>query len=145
MEKTEIETSSKGGRSATGYSYTSGLRLKLVYKQGKLPKPDAVARADLAKLCKAGRCLVKALKRFIYYLPESKNTETLARDHQGEYKPSRHVRINKNGSSSFLRLTFTTKASARPGARKPTNCTSFLMRFRESPTGGQSGVKTSMI
>ena len=87
------------------YSYTKGLRFSLKHCRGSLPEPDAVAQADLAKLCEAGRRLAEELKLFIY-LRESKNAETLARDRQGEYRPSRDVRINKTWLKQFFKADF---------------------------------------
>ena len=87
------------------YSYTKGLRFSLKHCRGSLPEPNAAAKADLARLCEAGRCLAKELERFIY-LPESKNAETLARDRQGEYRPSCDVRINKTWLKQFFKADF---------------------------------------
>ena len=87
------------------YSYTKGLRFSLKHCQGSLPEPDTAEQADLARLCEAGRRLAEELERFIY-LPESKNAETLARDRQGEYKPSRDVRINKTWLKQFFKADF---------------------------------------
>ena len=87
------------------YSCTKGLRFSLKYCRGSLPEPDAVAKADLTRLCKAGRCLAEELERFIY-LPESKNAETLDRDRQIEYEPSRDVRINKTWLKQFFKADF---------------------------------------
>ena len=87
------------------YSCTKGMRFSLKHCWGSLPEPDAVAKADLTRLCKAGRRLAEELERFIY-LPESKNAETLARDPQGEYKPSRDVRINKTWLKQFFKADF---------------------------------------
>ena len=87
------------------YSCTKGLRFSLKHCRGSLPEPDTAAKADLAGLCEAGRRLAEALERFIY-LPESKNAETLARDSQGEYRPSRDVRINKIWLKQFFKVDF---------------------------------------
>lgn len=87
------------------YSYTKGLRFSLKHRRGSLPEPDAVAKPDLAKLCEAGRHLAEELERFIY-LPGSENSEMLARDRQGEYKPSRDVRINKKWLKQFFKADF---------------------------------------
>ena len=94
------------------YSYTKGMRLKLMHKQGKLPEPDAAAKPDLAKLCKAGRCLAEELEKFIYQ-PQEENSETLARDSQGEYKPSHDVRINKKWLKQFFKIDFYDQRQAR--------------------------------
>ena len=94
------------------YSYTKGLRFSLKHCRGSLPEPDTAATADLDGLCKAGRCLAEALERFIY-LPESENAETLARDSQGEYKPSRDVRINKTWLKQFFKADFYDQRQAR--------------------------------
>lgn len=87
------------------YSYTKGLRFSLKHCRGSLPEPDTATKADLTKLCEAGRHLAEALERFIY-LPKSENSETLARDRQGEYKPSRDVRINKTWLKQFFKADF---------------------------------------
>ena len=94
------------------YSYTKGMRFSLKHRQGSLPEPDAVAKADLAKLCEAGRHLAEELARFIY-LPESENSETLARNRQGEYRPSRDVRINKTWLKQFFKADFYDQHQAR--------------------------------
>ena len=87
------------------YSYTKGLRFSLKHHRGSLPEPDPAAKPDLAKLCEAGRRLAEELERFIY-LPQAENAETLARDRQGEYKPSRDVRINKTWLKQFFKADF---------------------------------------
>ena len=94
------------------YSCTKGMRFSLKHCRGSLPEPDAVAKADLTRLCKAGRRLAAELERFIY-LPESKNAETLARDPQGEYKPSRDVRIHKTWLKQFFKADFYDQRQAR--------------------------------
>lgn len=94
------------------YSYTKGLRFSLKHRRGNLPEPDPAANADLTRLCEAGRCLAEELERFIY-LPESENSETLARDRQGEYKPSRDVRINKTWLKQFFKVDFYDQRQAR--------------------------------
>ena len=94
------------------YSYTKGLRFSLKHRRGSLPEPDTAAKPDLAKLCEAGRHLAEALERFIY-LPESENSETLARDRQGEYRPSRDVRINKTWLKQFFKVDFYDQRQAR--------------------------------
>ena len=94
------------------YSYTKGLRFSLKHHRGNLPKPDPATKPDLAKLCEAGRHIAEALERFIY-LPESKNAETLPRDRQGEYKPSRDVRINKTWLKQFFKSDFYDQRQAR--------------------------------
>lgn len=94
------------------YSYTKGLRFSLKHCRGSLPEPDTAAKPDLAKLCEAGRHLAEALERFIY-LPESENPEALARDRQGEYKPSRDVRINKTWLKQFFKVDFYDQHQAR--------------------------------
>ena len=94
------------------YSYAKGLRLRLAHIRGKLPEPDTAAKPDLAKLCEAGRHLAEELERFIY-LPESENSGTLARDRQGEYKPSRDVRIYKTWLKQFFKVDFYDQRQAR--------------------------------
>ena len=94
------------------YSYTKGMRFSLKHRRGSLPELNTAAKPDLAKLCEAGRRLAEALERFIY-LPESKNAETLARDRQGEYKPSRDVRINKTWLKQFFKVDFYDQRQAR--------------------------------
>ena len=90
------------------YSYTKGLRFSLKHCRGSLPEPDTAAKPDLGKLCEAGRRLAEALKRFIY-LPESENAEAL----QGEYRPSRDVRINKTWLKQFFKVDFYDQHQAR--------------------------------
>ena len=94
------------------YSYTKGMRFSLKHRRGSLPEADTLAKADLAKLCEAGRRLAEALEQFIY-LPESENSETLARDRQGEYRPSRDVRINKTWLKQFFKVDFYDQRQAR--------------------------------
>ena len=88
------------------YSCAKGMRFSLKHCRGSLPELDTAVKADLAKLCEAGRRLAEELERFIYYLPESKNAEMLARARQGEYKPSRDVRINKTWLKQFFKCDF---------------------------------------
>lgn len=87
------------------YSYTKGMRFSLKHRRGSLPELDTAAQADLAKLCEAGRRLAEELERFIYQ-PQAENAETLTRDRQGEYKPSRDVRINKTWLKQFFKADF---------------------------------------
>ena len=94
------------------YSYTKGLRFSLKHCRGSLPEPDTAVEPDLARLCEAGRRLVEALERFIY-LPKSENSETLARDRQGEYRPSHDVRINKTWLKQFFKADFYDQRQAR--------------------------------
>lgn len=94
------------------YSYTKGLRFSLKHRRGSLPEPDTAVQPDLAKLCEAGRRLAEALERFIY-LPESENSKTFTRDRQGEYKPSRDVRINKTWLKQFFKVDFYDQGQAR--------------------------------
>ena len=94
------------------YSYTKGMRFSLKHCRGSLPEPDTAAKPDLATLCEAGRRLAEAVERFIY-LSESKNAETLARDRQGEYRPSRDVRINKTWLKQFFKVDFYDQRQAR--------------------------------
>ena len=94
------------------YSYTKGMRFSLKHRRGSLPEPNTAAKADLARLCEAGRHLAEELERFIY-LSESENSETLARDRQGEYKPSRDVRINKTWLKQFFKVDFYDQHQAR--------------------------------
>ena len=90
--------------SDTSYSYTKGLRFRLKHARGNLPDP-ATAKADLAKLCAAGERLAGELEKFVYQ-PQTEHPETLARDRQGEYKPSRDVRINKTWLKQFFKVDF---------------------------------------
>ena len=94
------------------YSYTKGLRFRLAHIRGKLPECDAVAKPDLAGLCAAGERLAEELEKFIYQ-PQAENPETLARDRQGEYKPSRDVRINKTWLKQFFKADFYDQRQAR--------------------------------
>lgn len=94
------------------YSYTKGLRFSLKHRQGSLPEPDTAAKPDLAKLCEAGRHLAEELEKFIYQ-PQAENPEALARDRQGEYKPSRDVRINKTWLKQFFKSDFYDQRQAR--------------------------------
>ena len=94
------------------YSYTKGMRFSLKHCRGSLPKPDPAAKPDLAKLCEAGRHLAEELEKFIYQ-PQAENPETLARDRQGEYKPSRDVRINKTWLKQFFKVDFYDQHQAR--------------------------------
>ena len=94
------------------YSYTKGMRLKLMHTRGTLPEPDTVEEVDLAKLCEVGRRLAEELEKFIYQ-PESENPEALARDRHGEYKPSHDVRINKTWLKQFFKVDFYDQRQAR--------------------------------
>ena len=94
------------------YSYTKGLRFRLEHARGELPEPDTAAKPNLAKLFEAGRRLAEELEKFIYQ-PQAENPEALARDRQGEYKPSRDVRINKTWLKQFFKVDFYDQHQAR--------------------------------
>ena len=91
--------------SDTSYSYTKGLRFRLKHTRGKLPEPDPAAEADLAELCTAGKRLAEELEKFIYQ-PQAENSEALARDSRGEYRPSHFILINKKWLKQFFKSDF---------------------------------------
>lgn len=87
------------------YSCTKGMRFSLKRWRGSLPELDTAVKADLAKLYEAGRRLAEELEKFIYQ-PQAENPEALACDRQGEYRPSRDVRINKKWLKQFFKCDF---------------------------------------